>query len=341
MKKFITFGIIARKISLILILVILLFLSFCRKSQDPATANLIKKIETGKNLDVELVFECENPLVAIDSDKEGNFYLISYTGDVYMISKNGTADTICSGLKSCGFSFTSLAVLPEGNLLVNDCVDDKDVLFKIKKSGEKTEFLRLESNLLTLTSDNSGRVYAGTWVSEGNLTVNFNPNHLSAADYIAGKILEIDKNGNIEEIYEGGIPVCLRTDASGKLTAVIWGKKGSFEAEAKSYSVADLRHIFWVTLSETAKMTYPKESKTINTHGLNAISSFVFLNKRTLIIQGIHEIGGAGLYLLKEETEPIKLTFNQEKIAHSITGLKMSNGNLYFINVDGKLYTVK
>jgi len=339
MQNPITFRIIIK--SVLLTFTLLFGFSFCDKSKDDSFANLIKNIEAGKNLDVELIFECEDPLVAVDSDKEGNFYLISYTGDVYMISENGAADTICSGIESCGFSFTSLAVLPEGDLLTNDCVDDKDVLFKINEKGEKTEFLSMESNLLTLTSDVSGKIYAGAWVSEGNLTVNFNPNHLSAADYIAGKILEIDKNGNVEEIYEGGIPVCLKTDASGNLTAAVWGVKGGFEAESKSYSVADLRHIFWVTLSENASIIYPKKTVTINTEDLNAISSFVFLNDKTIIVQGIDEIGGAGLYLLKENNIPVELTFNQEKIAHSITGLEVSNGNLYFINVDGKLYKVK
>ena len=134
---------------------------------------------------------------------------------------------------------------------------------------------------------------------------------------------------------------CLKTDASGKLTAAVWGEKGGFEAESKSYSVADLRHIFWVTLSENAKIIYPKELKTIDTDGLNAISSFVFLDDNAIIVQGIHEIGGAGLYLLKEGIEPIELTFNQEKIAYSITGLEVSNGSLYLINVNGKLYKVK
>jgi hypothetical protein len=325
----------------LLTVIILLCFSSCKKSQDTTSENLIRKIEAVENLDVELVFECNDPLVAVDSDKEGNFFLDSYTGNIFKVSENGTSDTIYSGVESCGFSFTSLTVLSEGSLLTSDCVDDKDVLFKINENGKKTEFLRMESNLLTLTSDNSGRVYAGTWVSEGDLTVNFNPNHLSAADYIAGKILEIDKNGNAEEIYEGGIPMCLRIDASGKLTAAVWGEKGGFEAESESYSVADLRHIFWVTLSEKAKIIYPKEDKMINTGGLNAISSFVFLDDNAIIVQGIHEIGGAGLYLLKEGIDPIELTFNQEKIDHSITGLEVSNGNLYFINVEGKLYKVK
>ena len=339
MKNLILFRIITKNI--LLASMILLSLSSCKKSKDNASAELIKKIEAGKNLDVELVFECDDPLVAFDSDKKGNFYIISYTGDVYMISKNGTADTIYSGIESCGFSFTSLTILPEGDLLINDCVEDKDVLFKINESGEKTEFVSMDNNLLSMTSDNSGKIYAGTWTSEGNLTVNFNPNHLSAADYIAGKIIEIDKDGNLNEIFEGGIPMCLKTDASGQLTAAIWGEKGSFEAESKNYFVADLRHIFWVTLSENAKIIHPRESKTINTDGLNSISSFAFLNDNTIIVQGIHEIGGAGLYLLKEATDPIELTFNQGKIDHSITGIEISNGNLYFINVDGKFYKVK
>ena len=339
MQNPITFRIITK--SLLLILTVLFGFSFCNKSKDDSFANLVSNIESGRSLDVELIFECEDPLVAVDSDKEGNFYLISYTGDVYIISENGTADTIYSGIESCGFSFTSLAVLPEGDLLTNDCVDDKDVLFKINKKGEKTEFLRMESNLLTLSSGISGKIYAGTWVSEGNLTVNFNPNHLSAADYIAGKILEIDKKGNVEEIYEGGIPVCLRTDASGNLAAAVWGDKGGFEAESRDYSVADLRHIFWVTLSENANIIYPNKKENINTEGLKAISSFVFLDDKTVIVQGIDEIGGAGLYLLKERNIPVELTFNQEKITHSITGLVVSKGNLYFINVDGNFYKVK
>jgi len=70
MKNPITFRIITKSISLILI--ISLGLSSCRKSQDTTSADLIRKIEAGINLNVELVFECEDPLVAVDSDKEEN-----------------------------------------------------------------------------------------------------------------------------------------------------------------------------------------------------------------------------------------------------------------------------
>jgi len=324
-----------------LLLFIFFSLSSCKNPKGNISVNLINKIEKGSNLDVELVFECEDPLVAVDSDKEGNFYLASYTGDIFKVSKDGTSDKIYSGINCCGFSLTSLAVLPEGDVIINDCVDDKDVLFKINKSGGRSEFAEVESNLLSLVSDKSGKVYVGGWVSEGNLTVNFNPNHLSAAEYIAGKISAIDENGKTEEVYEGGLPMCVRVDESGRLTAAIWGTKGDFQAEEKSYSVADLRHMFWITLSENPRIISVNGEKEINTGNLKSISAFEFLGNGELVVQAIPELGGAGLFLLKEDSDPINLTFNEEKIDHSITGLEVANGNLYFINVDGKFYRVK
>ena len=316
------------------------FLS-CKKSKSGVSGALIKKIEEGNTLDVELVFECTEPLVAVDSDTEGNFYLVSYNGDVFKVLENGTSEKIYSGINCCGFSLTALSVLPNGDLIINDCVDDKDVLFRIHKEGGRNEFANIESNLLTLTSDNSGRVFAGVWVSEDNLTVEFNPNRLSAADYIAGKILEVNEDGNLKEVYEGGLPMCMKSKNGENVFAAIWGKKGSFKAEEKSYSVADLRHIFWITLTEDAKIISVEGEKKINTGDLKSISSFEFLSDGSLVAQAIPAIGGAGLYLLKKGSDPIDLMFNQEKIDHSITGLEVSKGNLYFINVEGKLYRVK
>lgn len=339
MKKFINQSTAIK--GMFLTSIILFCFSSCKKSASGLSGNLIQKIEEGNKLDVELVFESTEPLVALDSDKEGNFFLVSYKGDIFKISTNGSTDIIYSGIECCGFSLTSLTTLPDGDLIINDCVDDKDVLFRINKSGGRSQFAEVESNLLSLASDKSGRVYVGGWVSEGNLTVNFNPNHLSAAEYIAGKIYEIDENGNFTEIYEGGLPMCLRFDASAKLNAAIWGKKGSFEAEEKSYSVADLRHIFWVTLTEQSKILSIEREKEINTGNLKSISAFEFLGDGSLIVQGIPEVGGAGLYLLKEGTDPIELTFKEEKIDHSITGLEVSDESLYFINVEGKFYKVK
>lgn len=327
--------------SLFLSFLLMFCFSACNKTKSVSSGDLVKRIEEGNILDVELVFECPEPLVAVDSDKEGNFYLASYNGDVFRVSKDGANEKVYSGINCCGFSLTSLTVLQEGDLIVNDCVEDKDVLFRIYKNGGRSKVAEIHGNLLSLTSDNSERIFAGVWVSEGNLTVNFNPNHLSAADYLAGKILEIDKNGKATEIYEGGLPMCMKSKNGENVFAAIWGKKGVFEAEAKSYSVADLRHMFWVTLTEDSKIISDDAEKKINTGDLQAISSFEFLDDGSLVVQAIPAIGGAGLYLLKEETDPIELKFKQDKIDHSITGLKLSNGSLYFTNVDGKFYKVK
>lgn len=326
--------------SLLLSILIMLCFSSCKKTKSDASVDLVKRIEKGNSLDVELVFECPEPLVALDSDKEGNFYLISYNGDIFKVSNDGSNEKVYSGINCCGFSLTSLTVLPDGDLIVNDCVDDKDALFRIYKSGGRSKVAEIEGNLLSLTSDNSGKVYAGVWVSEGNLTVNFNPNHLSAAEYIAGKILEVDENGKATEIYEGGLPMCMKSKGE-NVFAAIWGKKGGFEAEAKSYSVANLRHMFWVTLTENAKIVSVDSEKKINTGDLQSISSFEFLADGSLVVQAIPAIGGAGLFLLKEGADPIELTFNQDKIDHSITALEVSNEILYFTNVDGKFYKVK
>jgi hypothetical protein len=327
--------------STFLIVFALFCFSSCKKQKSGIAENLIEKIGEGNALDAELVFECTDPLVALDSDKEGNFYLASYNGDILKVSKSGKADTIYSGVKPCGFSLTSLTVLPEGDLITNDCVDDKDVLFRVYKKGGRSKVAEIDGNVLSLAYDNSRRVLVGSWVSEGNLTVEFNPNRLSAAEYIAGKILEVDEDGNVSEISEGGLPMCIKSDRTGNLYAAIWGGKGGFEAEAKSYSVADLRHIFWITLSEDVKIISVNGEKTINTGDLKSISSFEFLDDGTIVVQAIPEIGGAGLYLLKEGSDPIELMFNQEKIEASITGLEFSNGSLYFINVEGKLYKIK
>jgi hypothetical protein len=327
--------------SIFLTVFMLFCFSSCKKSKSALSENLIKKIEESNILDAELIFECEDPLIAVDSDAEGNFYLVSYKGDVFKIPKNGTPEKIYSGIQICGFSLTSLTVLPDGDLIVNDCVEDKDVLFKIYKNGGRSKVTEIEVNLLSLTSDNSGKVLAGGWVIEGNLTVQSNPNRLSAAEYITGKILQIDENGETKELYNGGLPMCLSNDETGNSFAAVWGKKGSFEAESKSYSVADLRHMFWITLSEDAKIISVNGEKKINIGDLKSISSFEFLDDGSCVVQAIPAIGGARLYLVKEDSDPIELTFKQEKIDHSITGLEVSNGNLYFINVEGKLYKVK
>jgi hypothetical protein len=327
--------------SIFLTLIVLLYLSSCKKSGDELFGNLIKRIEEGKTLNVELIFKCENPLIAVDSDKEGNFYLVSYNGDVFKVSKNGTSENVYSGIKCCGFSLTSITVLPPGDLIVNDCVDDKDVLFRIYKNGGRSKFAEVDVNLLSLASDNSGKVYLGGWVSKGDLTVEFNPNRLSAAEYIGGKILETGVDGNLREIYEGGLPLCMKSKNGEKVFAATWGEKGGFTASKKSYSVADLRHIFWLALTEETKIISINDEKEINTGDLNSISAFEFLSDGSLVVQAIPRIGGAGLYLLKDGADPIELTFSEEKTDHSITGLEVSNGNLYFINVEGKLYRIK
>lgn len=313
--------------------------SSCKKSKGDVFGKIIKKVEEGDYLDLELIFECENPLVAIDSDSQGNFYLVSYGGDIFKISRKGATDTIYSGISCCGFGLTSIAVLPDGDLIVNDCIEDEDVLFRVYKNGGRSELVGIESNVLSLSSDISGKIFVGSWVSEGNLTVNFNPNRLSAAEYIEGKVFEVD-DGKLEEIYSGGLPMCMNNNGENTFAAV-WGGKGSFEADERSYSVADLRHTFWITLTEDTKIISFNSDKKINTGDLKAISSFVFLNEDALIVHAIPEVGGAGLFLVKDGADPIDLMFSEEKIDHSITGLEVYDGKLYFINVDGNFYKVK
>lgn len=339
MEKLITLSINGK--SIFLTLIVLLCLSSCKKSGAELFGNLIKRIEEGKTLNVELVFECENPLIALDSDEEGNFYLVSYNGDIFKVTKDRSSEKVYSGIKCCGFSLASITALPDGDLIVNDCVDDKDVLFRIYKNGGRSKFAEVDVNLLSLSSDNSGRVYLGGWVSEGDLTVEFNPNRLSAAEYIGGKILEASVEGNLKEIYEGGLPMCIKSKNGEKVFAATWGEKGVFTASKKSYSVADLRHIFWLALTEETKIISIDDEKKINTGDLNSISAFEFLDDGSLVVQAIPRIGGAGLYLLKEGADPIEFIFAEEKTDHSITGLEVSNGSLYFINVDGKFYRVK
>ena len=247
-----------------------------------------------------------------------------------------------SGLYCCGFSDTVLTINPDGDLIVNDCIGEKDVIIKIDQKGSKTTLIELEESLVSMTSDSSGRIYLGIWTSEGDLTILFQPfTRLSAADHLSGQILILEEDGGVDKLYEGGLPLALATSKTSGLYASIWGDSGRFHSKEKEYSVCDPRHLLWVCLYDTVEIKEITGDNGVHliTSGLDAVSSIATNKEGLIFVVGIDETDG-GIYEVKQGHNPQKVLFDQDDMDESITGLALSDSNLYFSDVDGNVYRV-
>ena len=290
----------------------------------------------------DLIFAAPDPVIALSCDQEENVYIVTSNGDITRIAPDGKSKNIPSGLNSCIFSYTALTIDPDGDLIVNDCIGEKDVIIKIDQKGSKTTLIELGENLVSMTSDSSGRIYLGIWASEGYLDVSHQPfNRLTAADHINGQILVLGEDGKINKLYEGGLPLALATSKTSGLYASIWGDSGSFRAKEKKYSIYDPRHSFWVCLSDTVEIKEITSDKGVHpiTSGLDAVSSIATNKEGLIFVVGIDETDG-GIYEIKQGHNPQKVLFAQDDVDVSITGLALSDSNLYFSDVDGNVYRV-
>ena len=292
-------------------------------------------------VEVDVIFETEDPLVAIGSDRKNCLYVETSNGDVFMLSNDYKSEKLCSGLSSCGFSLRVLAVLPNGELLVNTCTDKKDALILVDQKGEQTKYLELEENLISMTSDASGKVYLGFWLSEGNLSVNFNPNYLGGADQISGQVLELGNDKALKQVYEGGLPMALTTSQEGALVASIWGQKGPLRPEKKSYSVSDPRHVFWIALSDQAEVRRLNNHQELITNDINSVSSMVLTDEGDLYVYGISEEGERGIYQIDGSGNAKKLILKGNENTKGITGMAYFNGKVHFSNTDGKVFRLR
>ncbi|HEX8948551.1 MAG TPA: hypothetical protein VF790_06290 [Dissulfurispiraceae bacterium] len=290
----------------------------------------------------DLIFTApDDAIVALGSDKKENVHVITEGGAIFSIAAHRKPRKIYSGLRKCPFSLTSSAVLPDGSLVVNDCVDDKDVLIKVNQNGNKTTLMKLEESLVSMASDTSGQIYLGVWLSEGNLTVVSNPSHLTSADSIRGQVLSVGKDNTLTNLYEGGLPFAVAASKGG-LYVSLWGRKGPLNPGNKSYSVSDPRHIFWICLSDTVEIRrlQSNQNNRMLTDKLDAVSSIAAGKDNVIFAYGITKDGKRGIYMIKGERPPQRLLFTKEGMDKGITGLAFSGNNLFFSTVGGKVYRV-
>jgi hypothetical protein len=312
--------------------------SFAQVSSD-ATAPPVPGTSGGPFV-AETIFTAPSPVVALAVGGDGLLYVLTYDGDILKVSLDGTSTSIATGISSCSFSSYALVALPDGSVIANSCADTNDILIKIDPAGNQSTLVQLESHVLSMASDPSGNLYVGTWSSEGDLTLMFDPStYLAGAVNISGQISLVDSTGVLTTVYESGPPLALDVSDNGDLYVAVWGKSGGFSAENKSYSVCDLRNFFWVTLSEQVEVQRISNGQTfLVTDQLDAVGSLMSKNG-LLLAYGFPPEQACGIFRI-EQGQPQRLSFTEEGVDKSITGMGISGDMLYFSNVDGNVYRV-
>jgi len=300
-------------------------------------------------LQANMLFTAPNPIIALAADKKENVYAVVYkTGDILKITPDGKSTKIYSGLKSCGFgAFAAITLLPNGDLVAYDCVDKKSVVIKIDQSGNKTTLASLDenSNLVSLTSDPSGKIFVGLWTSgKAKLTVVSSPNRLTSAENITGYVAALGEDGKLKRLYEGGIPIAITAPQNGNLIAVTWGKSGPFTSESRKYSVCVATTMFWVVLSEKVEIRRIVAGQKDNAplKQLNAVSA-IAAGKNGLLFaagRGKSEKDSCGIYYMQQGQNPKKLSFTKSAVDEDITALAVTDKNLYFADINGNISRV-
>ncbi|MBN1649067.1 MAG: hypothetical protein JW874_13610 [Spirochaetales bacterium] len=291
---------------------------------------------------LELLVTLENPVVDLDTDAKGNLYALAYNGDIVRIDSKKNSTVIYSGIKSGGFSWMQFAVLDDGTVVFNDYEDNIDVLYSLAPGGTATELCRFEDgmNVVTISSDKKSRIFAGFWGSDGNITVDFDPSRISAAENMWGKIVSFDiaSPNDRREIFSGGVPISLEINPSGDLYASIWGHRGSYRAKNDSYSIVNFYHKFWVFLSKEVELMQFKgeQGTSLQKNTINALSNLAFKN---------NELVGFGLspedetaMLLIAGTGNTKITGLPSDKIEGTLAMKGGKNLLYFANVDGQIF---
>jgi hypothetical protein len=287
------------------------------------------------------VLKTEEPAVCLDTDKSGNLYALIYNGEIIKIDNQNNTEKVYSGIDTGGFSWMQFTVLDDGTIIFSDQVDKKDAVFLLDKNGKKSELIRFdhEGGILSIASDKKSRAYIGVWESEGDLTVVFDPNRITRADNIWGRIIMLDINSPEAQttLYEGGLPLALAVDETGALYASIWGKKGYFRAENDSYSVVNKYHLFWIMFSKMIQVIKCTggESEIINTNKMMALSNLTCRGKE-LIGFGLSAEDETGMFFIGETIAPIE-QIEKERIK-GVLAVTYFKNTLYMSNVEGEIF---
>jgi len=297
------------------------------------------QLTLSEDAQAELIFTAPDYVWTLSSDNDGNLYIITDGGDILQIDADGNSQQVYNGLTRCGFSKSAMTILPNGDLVFNTCVDEKETLIKLDQEGNETTLVELDDSLLSMTSDADGNIYIGTWTSEGDITLNFNPTHLGGAVSITGQILMLSPDNTLTTIYEGGIPVALTAGNEGNVIAAIWGESGPFSPESKSFTVCSHLGIFWIGMSDQVKIMQVVAEQTI-TEDLNSVSTIGLANEDLVVAVGMRG-DQCGIFFFETGQAPRKLSFSDDEIDNNIMGLTIAGGHLYFADVEGNVYRVR
>jgi photosystem II stability/assembly factor-like uncharacterized protein len=291
----------------------------------------------------EVIFTAPEAIIALAADKAENVYAVTIEGNLLKIAPDGKSEQLYSGLKRCGFSDRALTVLPNGDVVTNDCADKKDTLVKIDQGGNKTTLTQLEDSLISMTSDSSGKIYLGFWMSDGDINLNFNPSYLAGADYISGQVSVLGEDGNLDSLYEGGLPLSIAASEAGELYATLWGQAGRFRPESKNYSMCGPTKNFWIGLSDHVEIQHLARDRQdpIVGRGSNGVLSYIAVGKgRLLFAFGKFGEGECGIHQISQGSNPQRLSLTEDDVQKNITSLAVSDSNLYFSDADGNVYRI-
>jgi hypothetical protein len=320
---------------------ILFLLTGCEDNGIPLN-DLRGQIQGGAKRSVELVFDAADPIVALIDNKKGSLYAATSAGEIYRITGVNKAEKIYRGLSGSPTSWTAFTLTKDGILVANTNRDNKDVIMSITDKGEVKELAVIEARLLSLAKDSRGKIYIAAWTSEGNVSISLNPRSLAGAEFIIGKIYELQPDGFVNQIFEGGIPVWIGVNDRDTLVASVWGRKGYFAPEKKTYRYADPYRAYWLALSDKIQfLEVPDGKKRFENSMIDSLSLFVMPEDDYLLGYGIAKDGTAGIFLIEENRPPIKLLLKDEKYEKNITSLALFNNVVYFGNTDGSIYRIK
>jgi hypothetical protein len=300
------------------------------------------QIQGGSKRSVEQVFAAKRPVVALIDNKKGVLYAATDSGDVFAVTDVNRAERIYRGLEICENSWSAFALNKEGELVANTCRNGRDTLVTIGLTGTVKELTPLDGRVLSLANDSQGTLYAAAWTSEGNVSISLDPRALAGAEFIVGRILKLSPGGQPATVYEGAVPVWIATSRKGDLYASLWGNKGYFAPEKRTYSYVDPYRAYWLALSDRVQFVDISERKTRFANSMiDSLSLFLIPDDDYLLGYGINKNGEGGLFLIEENRPPIRVLFQDQKADKNITSLALFHDVVYFGNLDGNIYRIK
>jgi hypothetical protein len=200
-------------------------------------------------LEVALIFTAPDGIVALAAGPNGSLFVRTSAGEISRIGPDGASEQFYSGLAQCSFSRSAMAALPNGDLVLNDCRDNQDTLIRIDPEGNATTLLQLgfDQSVVSIASDAAGNLYLGTWLSEGNIALNFNPTHLGGADHIFGSVSILLPDNQLT-VLRGGVPLALAT-AGDEICSLPSGAKAAPSTRAWRLQCLRWFKLVWVGMS--------------------------------------------------------------------------------------------